>query len=554
MRPPWPPDQTSGVPATGSAQSRPSSTTRRRPAFSVTSRRPSGRKAIDHGISRPSTTVSTRKACFSLVTTVSPAGWANVVCSRSCAMRCSRMKITRARISSSERASPNAGIPASSRPPRMLAARLASSPPKLHSSSRRVGACPPSSFAPWQLAQVSDQTRPTSAEPAPGAGVPRASPRANDAARRTIAGRTALEIRLETIRSPPPRPEANASGTGTAVLLSMSGLRSPFGRPGFAAIVSHPCPAYGASGDAAPPAPSGEATERGRPPSPRPGPPGTTSRWRTRAPPGARPPGSCSVRERSGPWGAGPGSSPARWRPAPGARESLGPTTWPCRVISRVSRGGPHSSLGCRLRKTPTTGSWPRTTGSPSRGTPRTSPTRRGSLSTTSAATGSGTHEHQASELEARVAGNLERPLRDPHALRAVVLHHRLDRVAAGGQAQPPPDHDVLRPRGLGLRPAGPRGESGAIRRATSSPSSFRTRPRSRSSARHTPTASSGVEGQRGERDLDQDHVSLSAPAVARGSAAVRWRTSRGGVRDSRAAISGSSEGRTTGTPGGRAK
>ena len=72
------------------------------------------------------------------------------------------MKITRARISCSERALPNAGMPASVRPSRIDRARLASSPPWIQTSSTRLAAWPPWSFAPWHAAQVSAKTCDTS--------------------------------------------------------------------------------------------------------------------------------------------------------------------------------------------------------------------------------------------------------------------------------------------------------------------------------------------------------------------------------------------------------
>ena len=53
-------------------------------------------------------------------------------------------------------------MPASVRPSRIDRARLASSPPCIQASSRRLAAWPPWSFAPWQLAQVSAKTWATS--------------------------------------------------------------------------------------------------------------------------------------------------------------------------------------------------------------------------------------------------------------------------------------------------------------------------------------------------------------------------------------------------------
>ena len=121
---------------------------RSRPGFSVTSMRPSGRNASDHGVSRPSATVSSLKACSSLLTTVSPLGLAYTVAARRASSARSRMKITSARTSCSLIAAPKGGMPESRRPSRIEAATLASSPPYFHSSSSRLFACPPSSFSP----------------------------------------------------------------------------------------------------------------------------------------------------------------------------------------------------------------------------------------------------------------------------------------------------------------------------------------------------------------------------------------------------------------------
>ena len=134
---------------------------RSRPAFSVTSMRPSGRNATDHGVSRPSVTVSTLNACSSLVTTVSACGFANTVFERRAESAFSRMKITSARISCWFIAAPNGGIPDSRRPSRIEVASVASSPPYFHSSSSRLFACPPCSCAPWQAEQRSAKTSAT---------------------------------------------------------------------------------------------------------------------------------------------------------------------------------------------------------------------------------------------------------------------------------------------------------------------------------------------------------------------------------------------------------
>ncbi len=67
--------------------------------------------------------------------------------------RCSRMKMTIARISFGDITVDQAGMPFSTLPVLMLRARVSSSPPLTQTSSSMEGAEPPSIRTPWQLAQ-----------------------------------------------------------------------------------------------------------------------------------------------------------------------------------------------------------------------------------------------------------------------------------------------------------------------------------------------------------------------------------------------------------------
>ena len=153
MRPPSCFTQGFGTPLTSSLFFWPGTTMWSRPSRSVKINRPSGRNSRPQGVRRSSTTVSSLKACRSLSKTrpisTLGAGWAT---SRA-APACSRMKTTSDAIWLSVRAPLKGGMPALNCPSPMLAARLASAPPKVQVSSSKLPARSPARFAPWQVAQ-----------------------------------------------------------------------------------------------------------------------------------------------------------------------------------------------------------------------------------------------------------------------------------------------------------------------------------------------------------------------------------------------------------------